>query len=223
MLNKIFLLMTLLIVASTSAAVAQNAVYEVDPHSSNSKVTFTSGTVFYDVVGAFKDFSGEIDLDPANVGQARVSMIVNIASLDTGNSDRDKHLKSVDFFDLQNFPQAKFQNVHVEQTGDHTLTMQGRLELKGMRRMTQWNVTSIKSYVDGQGKARVVFSAQTSVDRKDFGIFWNADPNTYNPLNEKKKDGFWSQLKDSALKTVGNQFISTDEVKIDAQLEAVKK
>jgi len=202
----------------------QEAVYEIDPQSPNSKISFTSSTIFYDVVGFFKDFRGQISLNPANISTSKIKMIVSVGSVDTKNKTRDEHLRSVDFFDVQNFPEAEFQSLSINQQDKDSYKMSGRLTLHGMRKMVEWKVTPIKNYLDAQGKERVVFSAETSVDRKEFGIFWNADSTTYNPLNEKKKEeGFWSKLTNKALKTMGNQFISSDEVKIEVQLEAVKK
>lgn len=125
------------------------------------------------VRGAFGQFSGTIDYDAENVERSRVAVEIDAASIDTREAKRDAHLRSADFFDVEHFPKLTFQSTAVKRTKDDTLAVTGDLTIHGVTRPVTLEVEELGGGKDPWGNQRLVWSAKTEINRKDFGLNWN--------------------------------------------------
>ena len=125
------------------------------------------------VRGQFKDFEGQAHIDTANPGDSSVTLKIQTASIDTGVADRDGHLTSADFFDVEQFPEITFVSTDVAREGaDWTIT--GDLTVKGVTKPVTVEFESTGSARDPFGNLRVGFEGGTAISRKDWGLTWNA-------------------------------------------------
>ncbi|SDQ16016.1 YceI family protein [Quadrisphaera sp. DSM 44207] len=157
--------------------------YAVDP--SHSEVGFTARHAMVTKVrGSFSDVEGTVVLDEdANLISVRAT--VQIASIDTRNADRDAHLRGADFFDAEQFPTLEFRSTRVELGGDG-FVVTGDLTLHGVTQQVQLDVEATGVATDPFGNARAGFSAETEINRKDFGLVWNAALETGGVLVSEK-------------------------------------
>jgi polyisoprenoid-binding protein YceI len=125
------------------------------------------------VRGAFKGFSGTVQYDAENPASSSVSVSIDAASIDTGVGQRDAHLKSPDFFDVEKFPALTFQSTRVEKAGGNSLRVTGNLTIRDVTREVVLDTELLGTGKDPWGNTRVAFEAKTSIDRRDFGLKWN--------------------------------------------------
>jgi polyisoprenoid-binding protein YceI len=124
------------------------------------------------VRGSFKSFSGAIDIaDPIETSSVRVS--IDAASIDTGTGDRDNHLRSPDFLDVENFPTLEFVSTAVRATSDG-YEVDGELTIRGETRPVTLDMEYSGVVQDPWGNDKAVFSAGTKINREDWGLTWNA-------------------------------------------------
>jgi polyisoprenoid-binding protein YceI len=123
------------------------------------------------VRGRFTDVRGTVRFaeDPA---ASTVEVVIGMASVDSGNRTRDEHLRSAELFDAARFPEATFRSADVEWRGDGG-TVHGELTIRGTTRPIALDVSYRGSARDSWGAERAVFSAETTINREDFGISWN--------------------------------------------------
>ena len=123
------------------------------------------------VRGSFTDFSGEVTIadDPL---QSTVAVDVQLGSIDTANDDRDNHLRTNDFFDVANHPTMTFRSTRVEADGDDYI-VHGDLTIRGVTNPVALEVEFDGTSKDPWGGTRAGFSAETEVNRKDWGMEWN--------------------------------------------------
>jgi polyisoprenoid-binding protein YceI len=152
--------------------------------------------MFTTVRGQFTSFEGTLELDRPNPANSHVEGIVQVDSIDTGDKDRDTHLRSADFFDVANHPTMSFRSTRIEPKGDHEYTVHGDITIRGVTRPIRWEVEAAELGKDPWGNPRLGFSAETKLNRKDFGLNWNV-----------------------ALETGG--WLVSDEIKISAEIQAV--
>jgi polyisoprenoid-binding protein YceI len=127
------------------------------------------------VKGRFSRVSGVLALDESNPANSRIEASIDAASLDTHDEQRDGHLKSADFFDVEKFPKLQFQSTQVRSVGDAELSVEGDLTMHGITRKVKFDVEGPTPPVkDPWGNTRVAISATTKINRKDFGLNWNA-------------------------------------------------
>ena len=126
------------------------------------------------VHGQFQNWTGHLVLDEDDLTKSTVEVSIDAASLFTKDEKRDAHLRSADFFDVENFPQLTFKSTSVAKQSEDELEVTGDLTIRGVTK-------SVKLLVDleGQGKdpwgnLRAGFAAKTTINRKDFGLHWNA-------------------------------------------------
>jgi polyisoprenoid-binding protein YceI len=129
--------------------------------------------VFATAKGRFSDFSGTIVLDSENVANSSVSVDIAAASIDTRDAKRDEHLKSADFFDVEAYPTLSFVSTSVEAKGDD-LHVQGDLTMRGVTRPVVFEVEFNGQGVNPWGQQVISYTAHTRINRKDFGLNWNA-------------------------------------------------
>lgn len=127
------------------------------------------------VRGQFEKFSGTVQLDEQNPANTQVEITIDAASINTRQADRDAHLRSPDFLDVANHPTITFKSKRVELTGERTAKLVGDLTIRGVTKEVTLNV----SYA-GQSKSpfgpfvTAGFSAETTINRKEWGLVWNA-------------------------------------------------
>jgi polyisoprenoid-binding protein YceI len=127
------------------------------------------------VKGQFTAVAGVATLDEADVTKSRIEASVDAASVNTRDTQRDAHLKSADFFDVEKFPTLSFKSTHVNRTGDGELAVTGDLTIHGVTREVVFAVEGpTPPAKDPWGNTRVGLSATTKISRKDYGLTWNA-------------------------------------------------
>jgi len=124
------------------------------------------------VRGQFDEFSGTLTIDAANPGTSSATVTVSLASVNTGTPDRDAHLRSADFFDVENNREMTFTSTAVKQDGDG-FVMVGDLTIKGVTRPVELELEPTGVATDPFGNVRAGFEGQTEISRKDFGLTWN--------------------------------------------------
>ena len=125
------------------------------------------------VRGTFDTFEGSLTLDPAAPANSRVTFSADLASVNTGVADRDGHLRSADFFDVENNKQMTFTSTAIDVAGD-SATMSGDLTIKGVTVPVSIAVELGGVTKDPFGNTRAGFEGTTTISRKDFGLTWNA-------------------------------------------------
>ncbi|MCJ7841021.1 YceI family protein [Lederbergia sp. NSJ-179] len=127
------------------------------------------------VKGAFNQFSAEVEADANDLTTAKISFEIDVSSIDTNNDDRDKHLRSADFFDVENYPKLTFLSTKVEKKRGNQYALTGDVSLHGVTKPETFNVTFeglAKDPMSGAEKAG--FSVEGSLKRSEYGLTWNA-------------------------------------------------
>ena len=168
--------------------------YGID--KAHSEVAFQVRHLLTKVRGRFSDFSGTIEYDEENPEHSSVNIDIQAASIDTNERDRDAHLRSADFFEVDKFPTLVFRSTGIRRKGDDRFDVSGQLTIHGVTKPVPFDVTLLGKAKDPWGNERIAFEADGTVNRKDFGLTWNA-----------------------ALETGG--FLVGDEVRISLSVQAV--
>ena len=144
--------------------------YSIDP--SHTSVEFAVRHMMISTVkGRFGDVKGMLEV-PDN-GQPRLDVTIAAASIDTRADQRDAHLKSADFFDVEKFPELRFVSSRAERTGDGW-KVSGDLTIKDVTRPVTLSVSEEGAGVDPWGNQKVAYTATTKFNRSEFGLNWNA-------------------------------------------------
>ena len=170
------------------------STYNID--KAHSEMLLTVRHLVTKVRGHFTDFSGTLQFDPAQPERASISIKIDAASVDTGTGDRDTHLKSDDFFGVATFPHITFVSSKVAKKGDEQFIVTGTLTIRGVAKEINVPVSYLGLAKDPWGNSRAGFEGEITINRKDFGLMWNA-----------------------ALETGG--FLVGDDVKISVSIQAV--
>jgi polyisoprenoid-binding protein YceI len=127
------------------------------------------------VKGYFSRISGGLTLDKSNLANSRVEASIEAASIETRDGQRDAHLKSADFLDVEEFPTLDFKSAGISIVGDEELSVEGDLTIRGVTRAVRFEVEGpTQPTRDPWGNTRVAISASAKINRKDFGLTWNA-------------------------------------------------
>jgi polyisoprenoid-binding protein YceI len=146
--------------------------YEVDP--SHTQVMFKVRHMGVSTVtGKFNRFAATFAYDPENPSASWVTATIDAASLDTDNERRDNHLRSPDFFAADSYPTLTFQSTGVEQVEDGRLRVAGDLTIRGVTKPVLLDVVLEGATVGSEGRPIVGWTAETVVDRQDYGLRWN--------------------------------------------------
>ncbi len=145
--------------------------YVIDVGHSN--VGFSVRHFFSKVPGQFTKYEGTIVLDTQDMTRSSVNVSIDTASITTNIADRDKHLKSADFFDVEKFPKMTFASSKVTAVSATRLTVEGTLTIKGVSKPVTLDVDLLGSGPDAWGGYRGGFEARTKVNRQDYGVAWN--------------------------------------------------
>jgi polyisoprenoid-binding protein YceI len=163
--------------------------------ASHTSVGFTVRHLISKVRGTFRAFSGTIDLDEQDVRRSSVRVEIDAASVDTREPKRDAHLRSPDFFDVEQHPKLTFVSTQVLAEDGKVTQVIGDLTIHGVTRQVTLDVEDLGRARDPWGNEKLAFEARTQINRKDFGLGWNA-----------------------VLETGG--FLVGDKVEIDLELQA---
>lgn len=153
-----------------STATATSA-WSIDP--AHTTVEFSVKHLMISTVrGHFGAVTGTIVLDEQNPAASTVTAEIDVTSVNTRQEQRDAHLRSADFFDVENFPSIKFQSTRIERDGDH-FDVYGQLTIRDVTREVVLHTSDEGRGGDPWGGQRAAFSATTRIDRRDFGLTWN--------------------------------------------------
>jgi polyisoprenoid-binding protein YceI len=156
----------------TTTAIATTTTYGID--KAHSEVTFQVRHLLTRVRGRFSDFTGEIEYDEENPERSSVNVQVQAASIDTNERDRDAHLRSADFFDVDKFASLTFRSTGIQQKSANRFDVTGELTIHGVTKSVSFDVSLLGKAKDPWGNERIAFEAEAVVNRKDFGLTWNA-------------------------------------------------
>ncbi len=170
--------------------------YTLDP--THSRLGFSTRHAMVTTVrGQFKEFAGEAVVDTADPAASKVEVTIQAASIDTGVADRDGHLQGADFFDVATYPEITFVSTDVTRDGsDWTIT--GDLTIKDVTKPISIEFEENGSARDPFGNLRIGFEGKAVLNRKDWGLTWNA-----------------------ALETGG--FLVSDKIKLEFDISAIAK
>ena len=159
-----------------SAALASTAFaaeeYKIDPNHSSANFSVRHAGVST-VHGRFSKVTGAITFDEANPANDKVVAVIEAGSITTDNSQRDNHLKSPDFFDVQKYPEIKFESTKVEKRGDQWVAI-GNLTIKDVTKQVELPFEMNKATT---GPKQVMgVNAETKVNRMDYHVNWNKVP-----------------------------------------------
>jgi polyisoprenoid-binding protein YceI len=147
--------------------------YTIDPiHSSIGFVA--RHAMVTKVRGNFDEFDGRIHVDAENPSQSSAKLTIKAASIDTRNADRDAHLRSNDFFAMDEYPEIVFESTSAEKIDDTTYRVAGDLTIRGVTRPVSVDFEFTGSATDPFGNRRIGFEGSVQVNRKDWGVNWNA-------------------------------------------------
>lgn len=126
------------------------------------------------VKGRFGEAQGSVQLDLENPASTEVEVTIPVASIDTRSTDRDTHLRSADFFDVERHPNLIFRSTRVEPVGKQRYRLIGDLTIRGVTREVALEVEFAGTVKDPWGGTRAAFSVTGRINRHDFGLNWNA-------------------------------------------------
>ncbi len=172
-----------------------SAVWNIDQDHSSANFSIRH-LMISSVRGRFGRLSGKIVGDPEDLSQGSAELSIDVSSVDTRQSDRDQHLRSQDFFDVEHFPWMTFRSTEIRARGKNQYDVVGELTIRGTTRPITVNVEFLGINQDPWGGTRAGFTGEARLNRKDFGLNWN-----------------------QALETGG--VLVGDEVRITVDLEAV--
>ena len=125
------------------------------------------------VRGRFTKFTGLLNLDDQDITRSVVEATIDAASIDTGVEQRDTHLRSADFFDVEKYPELRFRSTRIEKLEEDRFRVVGQLTIRDVTREVALDVEGGSRAKDPWGNERTGFVARTTLDRKDFGLKWN--------------------------------------------------
>ena len=170
-MKRLRLLGLVLAVAVLTTPAAWATTYTIDKN--HSSITFKVRHLFSKVEGAFTDYEGIYEYAPGHPEQWKAAATIQAAGIDTRVSDRDKHLRSKDFFEVETYPTIQFQSTGVSDVTESGAKLAGLLTLHGVQKPIALDVQILGEGKDPWGNTRSGFTATTKINRKDFGLTWN--------------------------------------------------
>jgi polyisoprenoid-binding protein YceI len=159
---------------TTAAVQASPTTWNID--SAHSVAEFkVKHMMISNVKGQFSKLSGKMTFDDSDLTNSRVEVSADAASIHTGDDQRDAHLKSADFFDVEKYPSLGFNSTGIKIVRDGELSVEGDLTIHGVTRKISFAVEGpTPPSKDPWGNTRIAVAATTKINRKDFGLTWNA-------------------------------------------------
>ena len=159
--------------ATSTAERTLTGTYTIDP--AHSHIGFTARHAMVTKVrGSFKEYEGTGYFDGDDPTKSKLELTIKAASIDTGNADRDSHLRGNDFFDMENHPEIRFVSDKVEAQAEDTYRVTGDLTIKGVTKPVSVDFEYTGAAVDPFDNQRIGFEGRTTINRKDWGVNWNA-------------------------------------------------
>lgn len=153
-------------------AVIKNGTYAIDP--AHTEVNFRVRHLgLSNVRGSFAGIVGEISLGSGALESLQTTATIDVNTINTKNEDRDNHLRSADFFDAENHSQMTFSSKSVSVKSGNAFALTGDLTIKGVTKEVVFDSELIGMATDPWGNEKIAFSAETVINRKDFGLVWN--------------------------------------------------
>ena len=149
-----------------------NSDWNIDPVHSGINFSVRH-MVVSKVRGHFTKYSGTLTIDDADLTRSVVEATIDAASIDTGTAQRDTHLRSPDFLDVERFPEIRFRGTRIDKVADDRYHLVGDLTIRDVTREVSLEVEYGGQAKDPWGNARIGFVAKATLDRKDFGLLWN--------------------------------------------------
>jgi polyisoprenoid-binding protein YceI len=160
--------------STTAPAPGTVSTWNLDPAHSVAEFK-VKHMMISNVKGSFSGLSGTLKLDETDYTHSSVEASIPVASLTTGDAQRDGHLKSADFFDAEKFPAITFKSSNIDSTGGANYAVTGDLNLHGATKAVTFAVEDVSEpSKDPWGNHRIGLSATTKINRKDFGLIWNS-------------------------------------------------
>jgi len=160
------------VMLSVAVGSAQIVTWNVDKAHSHVKFN-VSHLVIAEVEGRFKDFDVTLKNSEDDFTDAQLEANIKVASIDTDNESRDKHLRSADFLDAEKYPEITFKSTSFEKTGENTYKIKGDLTIRGNTKPVILEAKYNGTVTDPWGNTKVAFKAMTSISRFDFGTVWD--------------------------------------------------
>ncbi|MCB1182472.1 YceI family protein [bacterium] len=190
---RLFVVTALLV----AAVPVLGATYDID--GSHSSVNFQiKHLAISKVNGTFDSFEGSFEFVPGQPDQWSVAATIDAASVNTGNKDRDDHLRNPDFFDVAKYPTLSFKSTSLEMANETEGTLKGELTMHGVTKAVELDLELLGTVTDPWGNERAGFSASGKINRKEWGLTYNA-----------------------ALETGG--LVLGEDVKITLEIEGIKR
>lgn len=153
------------------------ADYVIDTAGAHASINFKINHLGYSfVIGRFNTFAGDFSYDAAQPDASTINLTIDATSLDSNHAERDKHLRSADFLDVETYPEASFVSTSFKDLGDNKAMLMGDLTLRGVTKPIQIDVTKVGEGQDPWGGYRVGFEGTTALTLKDYGIDYNLGP-----------------------------------------------
>lgn len=147
--------------------------WNIDP--AHTRIGFSVKHMMVSTVrGEFKSYSGSINLDTEDFTRSSVEGEIEVASIETGVADRDNHLRANDFFDVPNHPKITFKSTRIERKSGDEYVVYGNLTIRGVTQEVALDVETSGIHKNPWGQTVTGFSATGSINRKDFGVNFNA-------------------------------------------------
>jgi polyisoprenoid-binding protein YceI len=148
--------------------------YQIDPAHSAAHFSVRH-MMLSNVRGTFTGVTGTLAYDPSDPGSTQIDVTIDASTINTGDAKRDGHLKSPDFLDVAQFPVITFKGKRVEKTGDSEFKVTGDLTIHGVTREVSLKVEDVSAETkDPWGLTRFGSTAKSKIDRRQFGLVWNA-------------------------------------------------
>jgi len=160
--------------STTATAPAATTTWTIDPVHSIAEFR-VKHLMISNVRGQFTGVTGKLTFNPADIAKSQVEASIDVTTIDTRDPQRDTHLKSPDFFDAEKFPALTFSSSRVTRTAHGTTLVSGPLTIHGVTREVEFTVEGPTPPVkDPWGNTRVGVAASTKIDRREFGLTFNA-------------------------------------------------
>lgn len=158
--------------SDTTTTSVQTGNYNVDP--THTRIGFVARHAMVTKVrGSFKEFEGNGFFDADDPTASKLQLTIKVASVDTGNADRDAHLRNNDFFDLEAYPEIRFSSTSVEKVDDEHYKVTGDLTIKDVTRPITIPFELAGPVQDPWGNQRIGLEGKVEVNRKDWNLSWN--------------------------------------------------
>lgn len=167
----------LLLVCSGVNVAGQTGTWKLDRVHSSVKFSVTH-MLISEVEGKFTSFEGAIRSTKPDFTDAAITFSVDVMSIDTDDDNRDKHLKSNDFFNADDYPKMQFSSTKFTKVADDRYLLEGDLTIRGITKKTNFNVTLGGQTTDSQGKVHAGFKANTYINRFDYNLKWDKKTET---------------------------------------------